>query len=431
MEHQDQQNKSYVLPIAMMFALFFMISFVTGLQNPFGVIVKNQFMASNLESQLGNLANFIAYAFMGIPAGKMLERIGYKKTALAAIAVGFVGVCVTFLSGSAGSFAVYLTGAFISGFSMCMLNVVVNPMLNTLGGGGKRGNQLLQFGGAINSIGATIVPVLVGYLIGTISSETSIANANPALFLAMGIFALAFIVLFSMNIPEPHAAAAVANGAKNSHSPLSFRHFVLGAIAIFLYVGIEVGIPNIANLFMTGSTEANGLGIDTTTAGSVVGTYWFLMFIGRLTGGSLGAKFSSKGMLSFVSLLGLVFVLLAIFIPETQMVNMPVFKADISFGLAQVPMSIMFLILCGLCTSVMWGGIFNLATEGLGKYTAAASGIFMVMVCGGGILPAIQGWAADAVGYIQSYWVIVLAIAYLLFYALVGSKNVNTDIDVA
>ena len=247
----------------------------------------------------------------------------------------------------------------------------------------------------------------------------------------MGIFALAFIVLFSMNIPEPHAAAAVANGVKNSHSPLSFRHFVLGAIAIFLYVGIEVGIPNIANLFMTGSTEANGLGIDTTTAGSVVGTYWFLMFIGRLTGGSLGAKFSSKGMLSFVSLLGLVFVLLAIFIPETQMVNMPVFKADISFGLAQVPMSIMFLILCGLCTSVMWGGIFNLATEGLGKYTAAASGIFMVMVCGGGILPAIQGWAADAVGYIQSYWVIVLAIAYLLFYALVGSKNVNTDIDVA
>ena len=431
MEHQDQQNKSYVLPIAMMFALFFMISFVTGLQNPFGVIVKNQFMASNLESHLGNLANFIAYAFMGIPAGKMLERIGYKKTALAAIAVGFVGVCVTFLSGSAGSFAVYLTGAFISGFSMCMLNVVVNPMLNTLGGGGKRGNQLLQFGGAINSIGATIVPVLVGYLIGTISSETSIANANPALFLAMGIFALAFIVLFSMNIPEPHAAAAVANGVKNSHSPLSFRHFVLGAIAIFLYVGIEVGIPNIANLFMTGSTEANGLGIDTTTAGSVVGTYWFLMFIGRLTGGSLGAKFSSKGMLSFVSLLGLVFVLLAIFIPETQMVNMPVFKADISFGLAQVPMSIMFLILCGLCTSVMWGGIFNLATEGLGKYTAAASGIFMVMVCGGGILPAIQGWAADAVGYIQSYWVIVLAIAYLLFYALVGSKNVNTDIDVA
>jgi len=430
MEHQNQQNKSYVLPIAMMFALFFMISFVTGLQNPFGVIVKNQFMASNLESQLGNLANFIAYAFMGIPAGKMLQRIGYKKTALTAIVVGFTGVCVTFLSGIAGSFAVYLTGAFISGFSMCMLNVVVNPMLNTLGGGGKKGNQLLQFGGAINSIGATIVPVLVGYLIGTISAGTSIADANPALFLAMGIFALAFIVLFSMQIPEPHAAQANVNAVKDTHSPMSFRHFILGAIAIFLYVGIEVGIPNIANLFMTGASENNGLGIDTTTAGSVVGTYWFLMFIGRLTGGSLGAKFSSKGMLTFVSALGILFVVLAILTPTTQVVNMPVFKADISFGLAEVPMSIMFLVLCGLCTSVMWGGIFNLATEGLGKYTAAASGIFMAMVCGGGILPAIQGAVADVVGYVESYWVIVLALAFLLFYALVGSKNVNTDIKV-
>ena len=430
MENQNQQNKSYVLPIAMMFALFFMISFVTGLQNPFGVIVKNQFMASNLESQLGNLANFIAYAFMGIPAGKMLQRIGYKKTALTAIVVGFTGVCVTFLSGIAGSFAVYLTGAFISGFSMCMLNVVVNPMLNTLGGGGKKGNQLLQFGGAINSIGATIVPVLVGYLIGTISAGTSIADANPALFLAMGIFALAFIVLFSMQIPEPHAAQANVNAVKDTHSPMSFRHFILGAIAIFLYVGIEVGIPNIANLFMTGSSEANGLGIDTTTAGSVVGTYWFLMFIGRLTGGSLGAKFSSKGMLTFVSSLGILFVILSIVIPDTQVVNMPVFKSDISFGLAEVPMSIMFLVLCGLCTSVMWGGIFNLATEGLGKYTAAASGIFMAMVCGGGILPAIQGAVADVVGYVESYWVIVLALAFLLFYALVGSKNVNTDIKV-
>ena len=430
MENQNQQNKSYVLPIAMMFALFFMISFVTGLQNPFGVIVKNQFMASNLESQLGNLANFIAYAFMGIPAGKMLQRIGYKKTALTAIVVGFTGVCVTFLSGIAGSFAVYLTGAFISGFSMCMLNVVVNPMLNTLGGGGKKGNQLLQFGGAINSIGATIVPVLVGYLIGTISAGTSIADANPALFLAMGIFALAFIVLFSMQIPEPHAAQANVNAVKDTHSPMSFRHFILGAIAIFLYVGIEVGIPNIANLFMTGSSEANGLGIDTTTAGSVVGTYWFLMFIGRLTGGSLGAKFSSKGMLTFVSALGILFVVLAILTPTTQVVNMPVFKSDISFGLAEVPMSIMFIVLCGLCTSVMWGGIFNLATEGLGKYTAAASGIFMAMVCGGGILPAIQGAVADVVGYVESYWVIVLALAFLLFYALVGSKNVNTDIKV-
>ena len=142
-----KQQKSYIIPILMMFALFFMISFVTGLQNPMAVIVKNQFEMSNFLSQLGNFANFIAYLCMGVPAGLMLQKIGYKKTALTAIVVGFVGVGISYLSGVFSNFAIYLCGAFISGFSMCMLNTVVNPMLNTLGGGGSRGNQLLQIGG--------------------------------------------------------------------------------------------------------------------------------------------------------------------------------------------------------------------------------------------------------------------------------------------
>ena len=425
-----QQEKNYALPIAMMIALFFMISFVTGFANPMGVIVKNQFGASNLLSQLGNAANFIAYAFMGIPAGILLSKVGYKKTALIAIIVGFVGVGIQYLSGVAESFVVYLIGAFVAGFSMCMLNAVVNPMLNTLGGGGNKGNQLIQFGGSINSIGATIVPVLVGYLMGTNVAERTIAKANPALFLAMGIFAVVFIVLSLVKIPEPHMEAASKSKTKDKYSALSFRHFILGAVAIFIYVGVEVGIPNIANLFMTSELDANGLAIDPTIAGTVVGTYWFLMMIGRLVGASIGGKFSSKAMLTFASTLGLVFVLLAIFSPITTQVSMPVFQSDISFGMAEVPIGIMFLILCGLCTSIMWGGIFNLAVEGLGKYTAMASGFFMVMVSGGGILPLIQGYVADSFNYLASFWVVVAGLAFLLYYALIGSKNVNKDIKV-
>ena len=395
-------QKNYTLPIIMMVALFFMISFVTGLQNPFGVIVKNQFQASNLMSQLGNAANFIAYAFMGVPAGMLLQKIGYKKTALLAIIVGFVGVFISYLSGITSSYAVYLTGAFVSGFSMCMLNTVVNPMLNTLGGGGNKGNQLIQIGGSVNSIGATIVPVLVGYLMGD-AAKATISDANPALFLAMGIFALTFIVLFSVNIPEPASERKQATStAPDKYSAFSFRHFVLGIIAIFIYVGVEVGIPNFMNLFAT-----QDLGIDATTAGSLVGTYWFLMMVGRLCGASLGAKFSSKSMLTFTSVLGIIIV-----------------------SIVEVPIGIMFLALGGLCTSVMWGGIFNLAVEGLGKYTEAASGIFMVMVCGGGILPLIQGVVADAAGFQMSYFVVLAGLVYLLFYALVGSKNVNKDIPV-
>ncbi len=423
---ESTAKKNYTLPIIMMVALFFMISFVTGLQNPFGIIVKNQFAASNFMSQLGNAANFIAYAFMGIPAGMLLQKIGYKKTALLAIIVGFCGVGISFLSGQVSSYAVYLTGAFVSGFSMCMLNTVVNPMLNTLGGGGNKGNQLIQVAGSVNSIGATIVPVLVGYLMGDVA-KAQISDANPALFLAMGIFAIVFIVLFTMEIPEPHMVKeGDAPKTPDKHSALSFRHFILGTIAIFLYVGVEVGIPNFMNLFAT-SPE---IGIDPTVAGSIVGTYWFLMMIGRLFGASFGAKISSKAMLSFAAAIGMVFILIAIFSPDTTKVSMPVFLSDISFGMVEVPVGIMFMALCGLCTSIMWGGIFNLAVEGLGKYTAAASGIFMVMVCGGGILPLIQGAVADAGGFVASFWVIFLGLAYLLYYALIGSKNVNKDIPV-
>ena len=423
------EKKNYALPIAMMFALFFMIAFVTGLPSPMGVIVAKQFGATNFQSQLGFLGNFMAYAFMGIPAGIMLKKFGYKVTALSAIAVGFVGVSVQFLSGQVGLFTVYLIGTFISGFSMCMLNTVVNPMLNTLGGGGNSGNRLLQFGGSINSIGATITPMLVGWLMGAEAGRT-IEKANPALFLALGIFALAFVVLSFVKIPEPHLETAAERKVKHSHSPLSFRHFIFGAIAIFIYVGIEIGIPSTANLFMTASTKAtnSGLGIEATTAGGIVGIYWLLMLVGRLTGASIGAKFSSKAMMKFVSILGCILILLAIFVPTS--ITIDVTNIVRSSSPTVIPINIGFLILCGLCTSIMWGGIFNLAVEGLGKYTAAASGIFMVMVCGGGIIPLIQGYVADIAGYLASYWVMFICIAYMLFYALIGSKNVNTDIPV-
>ena len=408
-------KKGNVLAIGIMFFLFAMISFVTGLQNPMGIIAKAQFGATNFMSQLGNAANFIAYAFMGLPAGFLLKGKGYKFTALAAVAVGFVGVGISYLSGVLGSFPVYLAGAFVSGFSMCMLNTVVNPLLNTLGGGGNKGNQLIQLGGSVNSLSATIVPVLAGYLIGEVTEKTQVADVNPALFTAMGIFALAFVIILCSAIPEPELEAEGNDQKKEStldsiKGALSFKNFVFGAIAIFLYVGIEVGIPNFANLYMT---DVNGLNIATAVAGSFVGAYWFLMLVGRLVGSIIGGKVSSKAMMVAVSSAAILFIVLGIFLPSTLTVNLLE---------TQVPVSILFFVLCGLCTSVMWGAVFNLAVEGLGKYTSIASGLFMVMVCGGGVLPLVQGVVADLAGYINSYWVLVAALAYMLWFALVGSK---------
>lgn len=242
------------------------------------------------------------------------------------MAVGFVGVGIQYLSGIAGSFPVYLIGAFVSGFSMCMLNTVVNPMLNTLGGGGKKGNQLIQFGGTLNSISATIVPILVGYLMGNAANAT-ISDAAPALWIAMGIFAVVFFVLAAVRIPEPFAIQNAKSEKKDKHSAMSFRHFVLGTVAIFIYVGVEVGIPNFMNLFLTSAPDAAtpGIGMAAAAAGSLVGTYWFLMMCGRLIGGVIGGKVSSKAQLTVVSIVALAFVLLGIFAPIDTMGRMPVF----------------------------------------------------------------------------------------------------------
>ena len=421
-------QKNYTVPIVMMVILFAMIAFVTNLAAPMGIVLKNQFGASNFEGMLGNFANFAAYFFMGIPAGKLIERIGYKKTALIGVAVGFIGMVIQLSSGFAGSFAVYVLGAFVAGFSMCILNTVVNPMLNTLGGGGNRGNQLVQTGGTLNSLCGTIVPMLVGALVGDVT-KANISNVYPVMYIAMGIFAVIFIVLYLVSIPEPHVSKS--GNVHNEHSPWSFRHFVLGAIGIGIYVGIEVGIPGTMILFLS---DPNAGGVSATTAGFVAGTYWFLMLVGRFTAASIGGKVSSKAMLTGAAAIGFILVMLAMFSPTTSTVSMPVLETNatgaLSFGMVQVPINALYLVLCGLCTSVMWGGIFNLAVEGLGKYVAAASGIFMMMVCGGGIFPQIQNAIADATTYMTSYWVPALSFAYLFFYATVGSKNVNKDIPV-
>ncbi|MBP3517294.1 MAG: MFS transporter [Parabacteroides sp.] len=426
----SQQNKqNYMLPIIIMVFLFGMISFVTNLAAPMGKILTTQFNVSPAMGLLGNLANFIAYAVMGIPGGIMLEKFGFKKTALTAIVIGLVGVFIQYLSGGQQSFLIYLVGAFVSGFSMCLLNMVVNPMLNTLGGGGNKGNQLIQIGGSFNSVMGTLTPMLVGVLVGEITKQTSIADVYPVLFIAMGVFAFAFVVLFFSQLPEPHSEKAKEPLSTLMSGALKFRHFVLGAIAIFVYVGVEVGTPGVLDMWLV-----KEIGIAPTIAGFVCGTYWFLMLIGRLVGASIGSKVSSRVMLMVTSAVGLVLVGLAMILPVSTQVSVPVLQTDavgaLGFGLAEVPINALLLLLVGLCTSIMWGGIFNLAVEGLGKYLAAASGIFMVLVCGGGILPWIQGLIVDIAGYQFSYIVILLALAYLLYYALIGSKNVNKDIPV-
>ena len=410
--------------IIVMIALFAMIAFVTNLCSPMANIIKAQGDIPEVLAQIGNYGNFVAYLVMGIPAGMLIAKYGYKKTALIGLTVGIVGILVQMLSGTFDAkenlslvFGIYLLGAFIAGFCMCILNCVVNPMLNILGGGGNSGNQLIQTGGVFNSSAAVAVYIIMGALIGEISKDTAISDATPALLIALGIFVVAFVVILFTKIEEPEQAPVDMSLVKGA---LKYRHFTLGIIAIFLYMGIEVGVPTYVNMYLVNTPS---LGISAATAGLIVAVYWFMMLIGRFVGASIGNKVSSRTMITTVSIATLVLVAFGMFSDPTTTVDVPgIDWANMSLIWAKVPVGIFAFLLVGLCTSVMWGGIFNMAVEGLGKYTAVASGIFMTMVFGCAVMLAIQAQVAEMTDYMTSYWVVMFCAAYILFYALIGSK---------
>ena len=490
----QQKQSGNTIAIITMFFLFAMVSFVTNLAAPFGTIWKNQYAGANTLGMMGNFMNFFAYLFMGIPAGNLLVRIGYKKTTLAAMAVGFCGLLIQYISSLVGAdvsvfttgeyavklnFIIYLLGAFICGLCVCMLNTVVNPMLNMLGGGGNRGNQLIQSGGALNSLSGTLTPLFVGVLIGTVTPDTSMSDVAPLLFLAMGVFVLSFIAITFVAIPEPHLRKGKVVKEKDKYGPLSFRHTIFGIICIFVYVGIEIGIPGTLNFYLADSSE-KGAGIlinGAAIGGAIAAIYWLLMLVGRIISSAISGKVSTRTQLITVAATAIVLVIIAIFTPKTVGMDVPSFiynpqekttqilkeagvpseivtqvvanpeaVATVGAALTQaglnvedvtrsletpkVPLSAFLLVICGLCTSIMWGGIFNLSVEGLGKYTAQASGLFMMMVVGGGIFPLLQQVISDSAGYMASYWLIVLLFGYILFYGVIGCKNVNKDIPV-
>ena len=425
--------RKYLPVIILCYVLFFMIAFVTGLQNPLAVIVKSQYGVSMGVAQLGNFANFIAYACMGIPAGLMLRKYGYKFSLLVAVTVGIIGLGLMFFSGQISrGLWMYFLGAFVAGFSMCMINSVVNPLLNSIGGGGNKGNQLIQWGGAFNSIAATVVPFVVGFLMGRSASTKvfdgipyfEIADVNPMFIIFVAIFALAILAILFIDVPEteklePRQALQQMIVQDQGYNCFSFKHFVRGAIAIFLYMGVEVGVANMTNIYLI-----HEVGVGPRVAGVIVAFYWFCMFLGRLVGGSLGAKFSSRDMLQFTSVMAMMFILITIFTPEKITIEIG------RYSLGNIPVNVIFLVMTGLCTSVMWGNIYNLSVEGLGKYTPTATGFFMMMVCGGGIIPIFQGLLADFVGCRASFWLIIACLCYLLYYGSTGYRNVNKKIPV-
>lgn len=447
---QDTTKKSgSLIAIVTMFALYAMVGFVTFLAAPAGELWKyNLPGGSNALGMLGNAMNFIAYLLMGYPAGKLLQNIGYKKTALLATGSGAVGILVQILSGSlSGScgvmaaWIVYLVGALVSGCSNCLLNTVICPMLNQIVGGGNKGNRLNLGGSALNSLCAASAPIVLGSIVGQVTADTKFSQINGVLFAAAAVFIVATAIIAFLPIANPTSRGTNLTYERNA---FAFRHCLLGIIGIFLYMGIESGVwtnmklwlaPDNAATPLRGLIEGGALtpAQAAAVAASTGATFIILMLVGRLLGAIVGGKVSSRAMLLGCAGSGVVFcalgAVLGLSCPDV-LVKLPLFQDLKTIAMTQVPVAAVFFILCGLSASVMWGVIFNLATEGIGKYTEQASGLFMVMVVGGGILPLIQTAIADKWGFMPGYIVPTLCFAYLFVYALAFTKNVNTDIKI-
>ena len=396
------------LVIATMFMLFSMIQFLLNFAGSMGVVLQNQFHVSNALAQFGSAALFLSFLFLGIPGGMILRRFGYRVTAVVATVIACLAFAVQYVSGRAASFPVFIVGTFISGGAACLLNIVVNPMLNSLGGGGNRGNRLVLIGDSFNLVCGVLAPLITGLMVGGNIESAKVSDVAPVQIVGFLLFAVSTLVVWFSKMPEPQLEDSPVRFAELK-TVFSFRHFAFGALAIFLYEIIESGIPNMANLYMSNMKE-----VGPAVAGSVISCYWLAMTVGCAFGGVIGARVSPRVMMAVCSLVGI--LLLA------GIITLPL--QFVSLGGVSIPKSMVLMVLCGFCTSIMWCSIFNLAVEGLGKHLELASGIFMTMVCGGMLLP-LQGLLADRVGILNSYGLTIALFAYLFFYAVVLSRPKN------
>ena len=290
---------------------------------------------------------------------------------------------------------------------MCMLNVTANPMLDAIGGGGNGGNRLVQFGCTFNSVGGMSAPLILGWLIGGEVAKANVLDALPVQVAAVVFFVVCFAVILRADIPEPHLDPASPPPWRDIAAAFRIRHFALGALAMFLFEPVECGICNMVNLYVT--AEGTPAYLGPAVGGILISAYCALMMLGRFCAGLAGARVSARAMVGGASAVAIVLLSLAATVPFATV--------PVPFTSVALPVSALLMVLCGVCISVMFGGIFHLATEGLGRLVPVASGIVMTLVSGGALL-ALVGLVTDRFGILSSCWVFAALLAYILFYAL-------------
>lgn len=404
---------NYTGPFITMVIIMSLVGFLTVINQQFQAPLQKAFLsnAGDLKNSLSTLITFsffLAYLLMGSVSAKMVDKIGYRATMVRALGILILGLGLfeasayqfdqfgTMVSIGTSSvpvaYFIFLIGSFVVGTSMTFLQVVVNPYLVACSVPGTSSVQRQTIAGAGNSSLSTLAPLFVAGVIFQGKTEIQIGSLYIPFAILMVVVAIIAISLSKIHLPEIEGTTA-GKDEKLEKSVWSFSHLTLGVIAIFFYVGVEVAVGANINLY------AESLGFLPTAAAQMAFLYWGGMLIGRLFG-SFVSKIPGNVQLTITSIGAGVLVIASVFTGNPWL-----------------------LVGVGIFHSIMWPAIFTLAIDGLGKYTSKGSGALMLGVVGGAIIPFVQGIAADAMGGWNLTWIIVIiGEAYLLYYALIGSK---------
>ncbi|MCP9770815.1 glucose/galactose MFS transporter [Lacihabitans sp. LS3-19] len=402
-----KENKSYIGPLIIIGLLFFVFGFVTWVNGTLIAFFKNAFGLDNSSSYLVTFAFFISYTVMAIPSSAVLKIVGFKKGMSLGLFIMAIGTLIFVPAAKMESYPLFLGGLFTIGIGLTLLQTASNPYLTILGPRESAAQRISLMGIANKTAGIISQKVIGGLLlVGSSTVAGAMTTAEqldkvimPYLILTVVLVVLAVVILFSKGLPEvseEQEGTSESNSAKNS--VFEFPNLILGLIALFVYVGLEV---------ISGDTIINygiSLGFPAEEAKDF-GTYtlWFMM-LGYIMGIFLIPKYVSQHVwLKYSSIFGLIVTILAIF----------------TSGFT----SVFCIALLGLANAIMWPAIWPLALDGLGKFTKFASALLIMMIAGGALLPLLYGKFSDMYSTQSAYWVMVPLYLYLIYFAVSGYKK--------
>ena len=401
MSSQTTQSQNNTLALGVLTSLFFMMGFITCMNDILIPHLKKIFDLSYTQAMLVQFCFFTAYALMSIPAGKLVEKIGYKGGVIGGFLIAALGCVLFYPAAGSASYPIFLGALFILATGIVLLQVAGNPYVTLLAKPRKESTTLTLIQ-AFNSLATTVAPPLGAALIfvdATASKAQQVSSVQiPYLGLA-GFMVLLGVVVAMIKLPD---ARQIANQeTEHNHdgktSVWQYKHMILGAVGIFCYVGGEVAI---------GSMMINVLekvaGLSHETGANYLAIYWGGAMVGRFVGTAVLNKFEPNKCLAFNASVVVVLILLAILLGGKVA---------------------MWCLLCiGLFNSIMFPTIFSLGTKGLGKFTGQASGIICTAIVGGAIIPVAQGAFADTIGLLPAYFVSAVCYCYIVYFALKGYK---------